>query len=187
MINMFYEKAEKFVVDSFTKIGLEYQIPHFKQTVYWVEQLTDASEALRIAAVSHDIDRAFTATNHAEREKKGFDFSNISFLRPHEERCAKVIGEFLEKEGAQEELIEKVKELVSRHEEGGTKGQNILKDADSISFFENNINHFLEVKVKQLGKEKIKQKFEWMYNRISSDKAKDICHSWYEDALKRLE
>ena len=37
------------------------------------------------------------------------------------------------------------------------------------------------------GKEKIQQKFDWMYTRISSEKAKQIVKPWYEKAIKELE
>lgn len=75
--------------------------------------------------------------------------------------------------------------LVSKHEEGGNADQNLLKDADSISFFENNVPIFLNI-AKKIGKEKVKQKFDWMYNRITSKKAKQISEKWYKEAIKDL-
>ena len=56
-----------------------------------------------------------------------------------------------------------------------------------VSFFENNVQFFLPNKVEEFGKEKVKQKFDWMYNRISSEKAKQIVKAWYEKAIKDLE
>lgn len=76
--------------------------------------------------------------------------------------------------------------LVSKHEVGGNDDQNLLKDADSISFFENNVDHFVNKKVGETSKEKVKDKFEWMFNRISSEKAKQIARPWYEEAIKKL-
>jgi hypothetical protein len=40
-------------------------------------------------------------------------------------------------------MIERVMMLVSKHEVGGNDDQNLLKDADAISFLENQIDVFL--------------------------------------------
>jgi hypothetical protein len=181
-----YDKVEQFVKDSYIKIGKNKQIKHFERTVYWLKQLKpDADEALLISAIAHDIERAFRKEEMYEKIKN-IGFTKIEFFRPHEERGAEIMAEFLEKEGAGKELIERVKMLISRHEEGGNDDQNLLKDADSISFFENNVPSFLK-RVEKEGKEKIKDKFDWMYNRITSDKAKQIAKQWYENAINELE
>jgi hypothetical protein len=181
-----YNMAEKFVIDSFTNVGKTQGIKHFLRTVYWLKELEPkADEALLIAAVAHDVERAFRKTDQLERiEKKGY--TAVEVLRPHEERGAEVIADFLKKQNASSQLIEKVKMLVSRHEEGGNNEQNLIKDADSISFFENQTKHFLTVLVKQDGKEKIKEKFDWMYNRIASEKAKQITQPLYKKAIDEL-
>jgi hypothetical protein len=183
-----YQKVEQFVVKSFKKAGKKpYQIKHFKRTVYWLKQLKpDAGEALLISAIAHDIERAFRQKDLIEK-KRTARWSANEFLRPHEERGAEIIAEFLKNEGATPELVERVKMLISKHEEGGNEDQNLLKDADSISFFENNVAHFLDKYVREDGKEKVREKFDWMYTRITSEKAKQIATAWYEKAIKDLE
>jgi len=182
-----YKKAEQFVRDSFTKIGKSSQIKHFKRTVYWVKELkADADKALLISAITHDIERAFRKKDVIEK-KHTLSYANPEFFRPHEERGAEIITDFLKKEGAEQKLIERVKMLVSRHEEGGNDDQNLLKDADSISFFENNVPVFLDKYVPEVGKEKVREKFDWMFNRITSKKAKQITQQWYEEAIKNLD
>ena len=37
-----------------------------------------------------------------------------------------------------------------------------------------------------MGVERVKGKIDWMFNRISSEKAKKIALSWYEEAIKQL-
>lgn len=183
-----YKKAEKFVVESFTKVGKTHQIKHFKDTVKWIKRLKpDADEALCIAAVAHDIERAFRKEDMPEK-RKSVGLHSALYFRPHEERGAEIIAEFLRKENAGQKLIERVKMLVSRHEEGGNKDQNLLKDADSISFFEDNVPYFLSnTKIAEVGgKERTKAKIKWMYKRITSKKAKQIAKQWYEDAVKKL-
>lgn len=181
-----FKKVERFVVESFTKTGQTQQIKHFLRTVYWVKELDpDVTDALLTAAVSHDIERAFRGDDQEQR-RKSLSFSDLDFLRPHEERGAEIIAEFLRDNNADNQLIEEVKSLVSRHEEGGNESQNMLKDADSVSFFENNVSSFLTKQVSEVGKEKVKQKFDWMFERITSQKAKKFARQFYIDALKGL-
>ncbi len=181
-----YEKVENFVRRSF---GDRFGMDHFKRTAYWIKKLEpDADEALRIAAIAHDIERAFSPLggDQSKREKET-GFHHIDYLRHHQEEGAKIIERFLAQNSADKKLIERVKMLISRHEEGGTRDQNLLKDADSISFFENNISFFLEHKIYKAGKENVRKKFEWMYKRITSNKAKKIAEPFYEKAMKEIQ
>jgi len=179
-----YEKAEAFVVDSFTEADKVHQIKHFKRAVHWIKVLRpDADEALLIAAVAHDIERAFRQADQIEK-KKSHNYTHLEFLRPHEERGADIIADFLRKEDAPGDVVKRVHMLVSRHEEGGNADQDLLKDADSISFFENNVRFFM--KRKETEAARIRQKFEWMYSRITSDEARKLCKQWYDEALAEL-
>ncbi len=181
-----YKKAEQFVIDSFTKVGKTQGIKHFLRTAYWLKALEPkADEAMLITAVAHDIERAFRETDVLENIEK-LSYTAVEVLRPHEERGAEVIANFLKQQNASDQLIDKVIMLVSRHEEGGNNEQNLIKDADSISFFENQIPHFLTILVKQDGKKKIKEKFDWMFDRITSEKAKQIAQPFYEKAINDL-
>lgn len=180
-----YQKTEQFVRKSFAKKGGD--MKHFIRTVYWVKRLhPEAGQNLLIAAVSHDIERAFRSDSieHAQNSEKGF--LDEKHLKDHQEKGAQIIFDFLAREGASEEFAGEVKSLVARHEVGGTKEQNVLKDADSVSFFENNTEHFISEKAGELGKEKVKEKFDWMFSRISSSRAKEIARPWYESGIKRL-
>lgn len=180
-----YEKVEKFVETAYAgKFGMI----HFKRTVYWIKQIKpDADEAMLIAAVAHDIERAFRTEGDLQTQKmKQSGMKDDAFLKYHQEKGAGITAEFLAQNNAAPKMIEKVKMLIAKHEVGGTKDQNILKDADSISFFENNIPHFLTDHVKKLGKEKVMEKFDWMFERITSDQAKKIAKPLYEKAIKQL-
>ena len=109
------------------------------------------------------------------------------YLKNHQLKGAKLVEYFLIEQGAPKYFINKVKGLVENHEIGGGKNRNIIKDADSISFFENNVTHLLNDLIKDLGRESIHDKFKWMYQRISSKKAKDIVKTWYINSIKNLD
>ncbi len=185
----FYKKVEQFVIDVFTKAGGKHGIKHFIRTVYWVKVLNPkADEALLISAVAHDIERAFNKQDSCDYIKKvDKGFVSDEYLAFHQNEGARIIGDYLQQINTNKEMINRVKMLISKHEVGGNKDQNLLKDADSISFFENNIPVFLNKYVFEVGKEKVKDKFDWMFNRISSENAKQITQQWYKEAIKKLE
>lgn len=186
MENLIYNKVEKFVFDSFNAIGKPDETQHFIRTVHWLKELVpNPDEALCVAAVAHDIERAFRKRDVID-QKISLGFLDVNFLRPHEERGAEIIADFLERENVDGVCIERVKMLVSRHEEGGTDDQNILRDADSISFLEVNTLSFIKNALTEVGMEKVKQKIDWMYDRITSEHARRIARPFYEDAIRAL-
>ncbi len=187
MASKLYAKAEKFVIGSFNRMGLTYQIKHFKRTVYWIKKLKpDADEALLIAAIAHDIERVFRKSiSHKQVKESAKGFSDEKYIGPHQREGAEIIANFLKREGADRRLISRVKMLISKHEIGGNADQNLLKDADSISFFENNVTNFIKLMPK-MKEEKINSKFDWMFNRITSKKDKKIVSTWYKNAINQL-
>ncbi len=105
-----YQSVINYVDESYGR-----HIPHFERTVFWFEKfLPDCGEAERIAAYSHDIERAF----RDETKKAPDDYLNIDFLRNHEEEGAEIMRKFLMGKNASSELAEMVVHLISRHEEG---------------------------------------------------------------------
>jgi hypothetical protein len=183
-----YEKVEQFVTDSFQKAGKEGSLLHLMRTVYWLKKLYPrADEYMCIAAVSHDIERAYRDHTTMEKLLDEKDFKSPEFLRLHQDKGAEIIEVFLREEGVDLEQIERVKEMITHHEEGGNEEQNWIKDADSVSFFENNISHFIQKQLPLYGKKRVKLKFDWMYNRITSAKAKQIAAQWYRKALLQLD
>jgi len=183
MTNLF-NKTREFVRESFDND--EAQMLHFDRTVYWLKELRPAAdEAFLISAIAHDIERAF------REDKSGFDniresFKDEEWLLKHSNRGAEILEKFLKEQGAGEGTIEGVKHLVSKHETGGDEEQNLLKDADSLSFVENNAPIFFS-RIDKLGYNRVKEKFDWMYNRISSAKAKELAKPFYDKIALELE
>jgi len=150
--------------------------------LYWVKKLKpDADEALQIAAYSHDILRGFGI---GYLQLKHLDTQ--SFYEHHQKEGAKIMIKFLKTKTDDKKLIKRVGYLVSHHEFGGDDDANLLKDADSLSYFEKNAERFIN-KIDAYGYDMVKDKFEWMFNRITSEKAKEIARPMYEDAMSKLE
>jgi len=178
-----YKKVERFIENAFGKD----EARHLKRTVYWLKKLyPNANEAMLIAAVSHDIERAFRKGDIENAKNSKMGFLDKKHLESHQKKGASILAAFLNSEGVDKKFADKVKMLIEKHETGGSFDQNLLKDADSISFFENNVKYFIEEKAGEVGRKKVKEKFDWMFNRISSRKAKEIARPWYAKALEKL-
>lgn len=184
-----YDEIERFVASGLKKAGKEHVLLHSRRTVFWLLELKpDADEALKIAALAHDIERISLAPpleGMVAGSTEGW--MDPAFLNRHSTKGAEIIAEFMNGLEVAPEMIERVKFLVAGHEFSGTNDQNVLKDADSVSFFENNIEVFLDLKVKLFGKEKVRDKIEWMYSRITSETARRIAAPWYHRAMMQLD
>lgn len=180
------EKVKQFVKESFENSATGKSLEHFERTVYWARQLkSDADEAILIAAYSHDIARAFRDTN-SEQTYQTKELDDPEILLEHQNYGAKIMTKFLEKEEYEKIKIKRIANMISKHEIGGDEESDLIKDADSISYLEVNAPKHAKKLVPSLGKDKVKRKFSWMFERISSKKAKQIAKPFYENAITLL-
>ena len=163
-----FKKLKIEILDILKKSPLDFEVIHANLVHKWVLVLQpNADEALQIAALSHDMDRAITGIT----EKDLKDYSQIeNFKSEHAKRSAKFISEILKKNNYSKEIVSKVAYLVSNHETGGDNESNTLMNADSIAYFENNISSYL----KRNGLERTKSKIEFMYHRMSPEARKKV-------------
>ena len=161
---------------------------HLFRTAFWVKALRpDADETLLTAAFLHDIERIIQKPGPTPLKRAPIDFMDPHYLAWHQEKSAEVASVLLRENHVDETFIERVASLIRRHEIGGNEDQDLLKDADSLSFFETGVEHFLEVWVPIAGQNAVRKKFVWMFERISSPMAKKICAPLSRAALKRLD
>jgi len=194
MSNSLYQQLEEHITALFSgeNGGTPHplMVKHLKRAAYWVKVLRpDADEAFLLAAVGHDIERAYKDKRPhgiTEAEQNGTTLTDPVYLKFHQGEGARILGEWLQEHGADSKLIERVKHLVETHEVGGDEDQNLIQDVDSMSFFENNIDHFIKHFVKERGVDAVRTKFNWMWERMHSAKAKEIVRPWYEAAIQKL-
>ena len=148
------------------KSPIESDLTHGRLVLKWVLVLKpDADDAFKIAALSHDIDRAITGIT----EKDLTDYSKIDeFKKAHAIRSANFIADILRKHEYPEEVISKVSHLVENHECGGDDQTDIIMSADSLAYFEYNIPGYLG----RYGEEQTKKKIQFMYKRLSPEAQK---------------
>ena len=108
---------------------------HLVRTLEWVDALDpSASEALRIAAVTHDIERAFPDPDATWDSAR--DWDDAAYNRWHQDRCADQVAAWLREQGADPALVRDAEALVRAHEDGGTPEADLLQAADSLSFLD---------------------------------------------------
>ncbi len=159
------------IKDVLKESPIKEEVIHAELVLNWLLQLkSDADEALQIAALSHDIDRAITKItgSHLKDYSEGY----AEYKKQHALRSAKFIAEILKEYKYPAGVIEKVARLVEKHEVGGDEESDILRDADSLAYFEYNIPFYLD----RNGEERTKRKIQFMYNRMS-DKTKKIANA----------
>jgi hypothetical protein len=176
-----YDKAERFVKETYKSAGRRNTIPHLERTVYWVRLMKpDADEGLLIAAIYHDIERAVFGD-----WVKGS--TNKETLRRHGQLSAEIIGGFLSILNAESDFIDRVKMLVSMHEFNGDGDHNILIEADCMSYFETQAStHAEEWPEQGVPKDLVLKKFEFMYSRVQSRDAKKVIAPWFKKAVSML-
>lgn len=152
------------ILEVLSKSDLALEAEHGENTLKWVWEIKpDASLALQIAALGHDIERS-----RLDRFKSE-DFSDHSeYKRLHSEKGAEMLGELLHNLDIDDKIINDVEDLVRLHEVGGTEEADILRDADSISFFDNNLEFYIGYK----GLEAAKKQAEYKFSRCS-ERAQD--------------
>jgi hypothetical protein len=163
---------------------------HLLQTEAWLQHLKpNASEALLLAALTHDMERAFPGPDSPSLDpKQGVD--NPIYNKAHCERSARIVSAYLLEQGATEEYIEQVARLIRAHEYGGDDVENLVQAADSLSFLEVNVDVFLgwmDAGDEKWNADAVRAKFNWMYERIQVSQACELARPMYEDAMRELE
>lgn len=147
---------EKELLDILDKSDLALEKQHAENTLVWVMKLKPgASKALQIAALAHDIERGVPPRYKDE------DFENHEdYKRAHSERGAQILEEILRRHKIDEKVIREATDLVRMHEVGGNEDADVLMDADSISFFDNNLDFYIGYKGLEGSVKQIEYKFQ---------------------------
>lgn len=159
---------------------------HLLRTLEWLVELDPrASEAVRIAAVTHDAERAFPP---AEAGPSSLDrpISPV-YERWHQDRSARIVGDWLLAQGAGPELALEVVSLVEVHEDGGSPEAALLQAADSLSFLEVQVEVFAGFVIRgDLSEEAARAKLQRMHDRITVPVARELAGPMLDAGLARI-
>lgn len=155
---------------------------HLLRTRGWLLELEPkAGLALRIAALTHDAERNFP---HSPRQPADRPANDRAYRDAHQARSAEVVDAWLRDQGAGIALRESVRALIQAHEWGGPGEADLLQAADSISFLEVNADHAQRwMREHGYSGERAGAQFEWMYERISLPRARQLARPFYVRAM----
>ena len=147
---------------------------HSINTLEWVLKLKpDADTALRIAALGHDIERGLVDRTVKARNYDTFD----EFKQAHALNSAEILVEIMEECGVDQKITDDVAHLVANHEVGGDEREELLKNADVISFF----HVCLPLYFDRRGPETTKKRCVWAYKKLSEDLRKLVLEIEFVD------
>jgi hypothetical protein len=160
---------------------------HLERTLDWLLVLDpEAGEGLRVAAVLHDIERAFPDDDDAY--EPAADPSPHAYDEWHQRRCARIARGWLCEQAVPEELVEQVGALVAAHEVGGWPEADLLQAADSLSFLEVQVDLFRDfVRSGRLSRQEALLKLRFMLERISVARARDLAAPLYAQAIAQFD
>ncbi len=139
---------------------------HADNTLEWLLRVEPhADDALQLAALAHDIDRAI---EELKVERAGFDDYD-TFKAAHARNGAEILRPILTECGVERHIVDEACRLVEVHEVGGDFRSDLLKDADSISYFDVNLPFYY----RREGWNEAKRRSSWGYRRLSA-RAKEI-------------
>ncbi len=162
---------------------------HLLKAEAWLRRLhPDASPAMLLATLTHDMERAFPGPDSPRQDPaRGPD--DPVYLKAHQERSARIVADFLQAQQVSRTLVDEVARLICAHEVGGWPEADWVQAADSLSFLEVNIDPFLKMLDEAQGGwtlEAVRAKFAWMFTRIQVPQAWEWARPLYEVALEQL-
>ncbi|GAC1479834.1 MAG: hypothetical protein NVS2B12_34760 [Ktedonobacteraceae bacterium] len=163
---------------------------HLLKAEEWLRRINpDASQAMLLATLTHDMERAFPGPDSPKADPtRGPD--DPIYNNAHSERSARIVSAFLREHDAPVDLVTEVAQLICVHEFGGWPAANWVQAVDSLSFLEVNIELFLHFINPSLPEHRtpaeVRAKFDWMYDRIQIPAAYSLAMPLYEVALEKL-
>lgn len=158
------------------------ELIHANGTLNWVLKIKpDADEAMQIAAFAHDIERCLPVRVYLP---DGFVSGSEEYLKIKKQHAvggSTAVYQLLQKYGVDESECIRIKNMIANHEEGGDEESDIIRDADSMSYLEDNLDNFL----KKYGAEVSQSKVDYMFGRISEER-KYLALDLYQDALEKI-
>ena len=168
------DSIKKEIAEVISNSSIPEDLPHSRNTLEWLLKLEpDADIDLQIAALGHDIDRAIE-----ERKIRRLDYDNYDdFKQAHANNSAVILTEIMKNCNAPQKLIDDVVHLVEHHETGYDHRVDILKNADSLSFFQINLPYYFS----RNDVNETKGRFLWGYRRLSENLKSIVAEFEYSD------
>jgi hypothetical protein len=158
---------------------------HLVKALEWLDRVApDSREAIRLATLTHDMERAFPGPDQPVVKT----LSDPEYERLHSNRSARIVGAWLRERQADEAVVAEVERLIVAHEFGGWPEADLVQAVDSLSFLETNIELFLGfVRSGKHPSYEVRKKFNQMHGRIQIPRLKLLADPLIARALEQLE
>lgn len=140
------------------------ELAHGEETLAWLFKIEPhAPWQLQIAALAHDIERALpNELAGVSKQPIRKDFQTYDeFKQAHALRSAQVVQTLMQKLAFPSSDIDRVTNAITKHEVGGDLDSDLVRDADSIRWFDSGYTKYIQA----FGIESAKEKGWWMYKR----------------------
>ena len=165
---------------------LPWQARHLERAYDWALELDPgASEAVVLAALTHDMERGYPEGSPAWFEGC---WADKLYRMAHSERSARIVGDFLRDQGVAEGLVREIVRLIVAHEIGGWPEADLLQAADSLSFFET-IQPVISKRLAEgtLSAEGARSWFDFQFERVRLEQARELGRPMLQKARAELE
>jgi len=175
----FLEVARQWVIEQYP-----YNSDHLLNTLEWLDRFApDARPAVRLAALTHDMERAFPGPDQPVMTT----LTDPVYNRLHSERSARIVGGWFRAQAADAALVSEIEALVLAHEVGGWPEANLVQAADSISFLDANLELALNfVRKGRFTGPQVRAKLDYSYDRIQVPAVQLLARPYLEHARARL-
>jgi hypothetical protein len=160
---------------------------HLERARDWLVYLDgDSTLEMRLAVVTHDIERMFPGGPRFDKAHGRWD--DPDYLYAHASRSAEVVGVWIHGEGLADGLsVSEVRRLITLHEFGGIDGADLVQAADSLSFLETLQDVVCNwVRQGECDVAQARAKHQYMADRIRIPEAKRLSEPLLESALSSL-
>ena len=159
---------------------------HLVRTRDWAVALDAAAgEDVRIAALTHDIERHVADAPRLDPRTQSWD--DPAYLLAHSARSAALVAAWLRRHGATQKMRMSVEKLVLHHEIGGYPEADLLQAADSLAFLEVNAGRARQwVAEGRCNASQAQAKLDWMRDRISVAAARPVADELHAAATAAL-
>ncbi len=158
---------------------------HMVNSLEWLDRIAPGSvEATRLAVLTHDMERAFPGPDQPVWNGD----EDHDYYVAHSNRSARIVGDWLRGQAAEEALVRDVDALIRVHEFGGWPEADAVQAADSLSFLDVNIDLFLDyARTRRYRVDQIRAKFVYSHTRIRIPALQEISGPMLEVAVARLD
>jgi hypothetical protein len=159
-----FETAKSKIAEVISHSKTEEDPSHSLNALKWLLVLEpDADEILQLAVLAHDIERAMS-----DRLVRDQFPTYEEYKAKHAQKAGGLASTIVKESGYSDEDAKRIYTIIKDAEFGNDNPDvNLVMDSDSISFFDNNIDYYLERK----GLEATQAKADFMYDRVLNIKA----------------